>query len=347
MVSITATDLPRFMKCNGSAFMEKHYYDTDMSARDEGNAAHWVAEQMVAGKPDDALIGKPAFNGFVVTEEMVAHTREYVNYGKGIYELDTSWGNIRGRADRVHSTNELLIIDDYKYGWSIVEPELNWTLISHAIAMIHEQHETVILRIFQPRPWHPDGPIRQWTLTSKQLMEYRRRIVAALANPVDELVTGPQCHRCPTIVKCPAARMASMNAIDTVSHTYEDEIPNDALSVELDNLDRAAKILKSRQEALTDMATSRIREGGMIPNYMIKQQMANRSWSPDITPEFLQTMTGVDVSKVGMVTPAEAERRGVTKELVKMWTDRPVTGYKLNRIDPDKEVRKVFKDGLN
>jgi hypothetical protein len=336
------------MKCNGSAFMEKHYYDTDMTSRDEGNAAHWVAEQMVAGKPDSALIGQPAYNGYIVTEEMVAHTREYVSVaGPYKYEVDTSWGTIRGRADRILSTDQILFIDDYKYGWSIVEPEENYTLISHAISLLQPEQTTIILRIFQPRPWHPDGPMRQWKISTPELYEYRRRIEAALANPVDELVTGTQCHRCPTIVKCPAARMASMNAIDTVSHTYEDEISNDVLSVELDNLSRADKILKSRLEALSEMATARIRDGGMVPNYMIKQQMANRGWLPHASAEVLKAVTGVDVSKINMVTPAEAERRGISKELVNIWTDRPITGYKLNRIDPNKEVRKVFKDGLD
>jgi hypothetical protein len=61
-----------------------------------------------------------------------------------------------------------------------------------------------------------------------------------------------------------------------------------------------------------------------------------------LTGEALSAATGVDLRKDGVVTPAEAKRRGVTEATVTALTERPVIGAKLERIDADREARRWF-----
>ena len=50
MISLTATDLPRFMACNGSRLLKRiEPFNPDDTVAEEGNAAHWLIEQVFRG----------------------------------------------------------------------------------------------------------------------------------------------------------------------------------------------------------------------------------------------------------------------------------------------------------
>ena len=115
MLSLTATELPRFMACNGFTRLggiEPFNPSTELT--DEGNAAHWLCEQVYKGANPDELIGQKAFNGIFITLEMVENCREYIKLiqmGHSQVEKDTSHRNgdlweIRGRADCITQVDE-------------------------------------------------------------------------------------------------------------------------------------------------------------------------------------------------------------------------------------------------
>jgi hypothetical protein len=353
-LTTTATELPRVMQCIGSINMPAALPpDHDHEARDEGNAAHWLAKEWFDGRVyAPSAVGTKAYNGYVITEEMVENVHTYLSaLDCGAMETETTFDGegweVRGRADHICCNSHTLTIDDFKYGWRLVSPEENYTLIAHAIGWCIRNQAApreIVLRIHQPRPYHPDGPCREWRLSYVDLMTYYSAIAKRLSETPDTLQTGPQCAKCHALATCPAARAASMNAIDASGVAFSDDLPDGVLAYEYETLEQAAATIKNRFEALEELMTHRIKSGNVINGYALKQRLAQTRWKPGLSGVMLSAMTGVDLLKDGIVTPAEAKRRGVSKETVEALTDRPVIGTKLERIDANREARRWFGD---
>lgn len=373
MNTIDATNLHRFMNCNGSHIMPAAFpsIDSDPTARDEGNAAHWAAQQWLNGRDPATLENTKAYNGVIVTGEMLDHVKEYLEaLDCGTMEAVTSFGNdqfrVNGRCDHwsfdpnrvigyinggngnvIEDVESVLTVDDFKYGRSLVEAENNWTLIAHAVGLciMHQIAPSLItLRIHQPRPYHPDGKLRAWTITYDQLMQFYAQIAHAMTNPSDELRTGLEwCRKCRALATCPAARSARMNIIDATTSTFTDQLPDDALGYELSIAETAQAMLNAQVDAMKELISHRLKGGAVIDNYAVEPQYANTRWLPGITPEALTLVTGIDCTKPGTITPAEAKRRGMSEAIIKSLTDRPMTGTKLVRVSADKRAQRLLR----
>lgn len=363
MLIIDADELPRFMACNGSRLMAGEIPpSTDTAMRDEGTAAHHMAAAVFNGHHTlDELIDRKAPNGFIMTSEMAQHVNDYLQQTIGettfkAMEIDTShdyassvspWV-VNGRADYASQLfNSTLRIIDFKYGWRIVEPEMNWTLISHAIGICKQrgfEFSNIELQVFQPRPYHPDEPLRTWKITANDLSNLADQLSAALCNPRDELNTSKHCAHCPALVPCPAARAAEMNAIDATETVFSDTVSNELLSFNLDNLNRAKEMIKQRLEAFEELAKHRIKAGQVVDNYSVAMGLGNSKFKPGIDAPMLKMLTGKDLSEAKLVTPAEAKRRGITAEILATLTERPPTGVKLERVKANKKAERLFSD---
>lgn len=355
-----ATTLHRVMNCNGSPNMPASSPISgidDPTARDEGNAAHWLAQQWFNNSDAYAhsLIGGKAYNGVTITPEMFDYVGEYLGALDtcGTMEAVTSFGTerwqVNSRCDHYGGgvNTNTLYVDDFKYGRRLVAVEGNWALLAHAIGLciIHNmQPAMIVLRIHQPRPYHPDGKLREWRLSYAELLGYYQQIDATLSNLRDELRTGfDWCSGCHALATCPAARSARMNIIDATTTTFSDELPNDALAFELDTLRNAKKMLEAQVDALEELAVYRLKCGQVIDNYALEHSYANRRWKSGIDYALLGITTGVDCStKPGTITPAEAERRGISKAAIEALTERPQTGTKLARVSADKRAQRLL-----
>ena len=360
MLETDATSLPRLINCNGSRLMGgaiPPIGTTDNNPRDEGIAAHHMAYEASYGSRSlRDLVGQKAHNGVFMTEEMHDYVEIYLegisnrgelstNVMEGDTSFETASWRVNGRADQTTHIQDHLYIDDFKYGWGIVEPEMNWTLIAHAIGYClieNYQPSTIVLTIHQPRPGHPDGKTRSWIIDYNRLLELYHQIDATLSNPSDELNTGAHCTKCPALSVCPAARIASMNAIEASATVHEDNLENAVLSFELDNLKRAQNALKSRFEALEELAKHRIMNGEIIENYAVDRGFGNTTWNKGVTVDMLKLMTGKDLSAGKLITPTKAMKAGVPEAIVKPLTHRPETGTKLKRVSADKKAQKIF-----
>lgn len=356
MIITDATNLPRLMNCNGSRLMAAVLPpDSDQTARDEGNAAHWMAQQVFNGASIDSLIDTKAFNGFTMTAEMAEHVASYVS-ALDCGEMECSTGGssdawiVNGRADHIVYSRGIpdeLTVDDFKYGWRIVEPDYNWTLIWHAIGYCVTrsiQPAVIVLRIHQPRPHHPSGKLREWRISYAQLMEFYAQINATLSNPSDMLTSGIEwCAKCHALPTCPAARKARYNAIDASAQAFNDDLPDDVLSHELDILRTADAVIKAQRDALEELVSYRIRNGAVVPNYGLETQYAHTRWKTGISAEALSVVTGRECGKPpAPITPAEAKRRGVPESVIKSLTERPMTGTKLIRATADERARRLL-----
>lgn len=355
MLSLTATELPRFMACNGFKRLGGiEPFNPSTEATDEGNAAHWLCEQVYHGANPDDLIGQKAFNGLFITAEMVENCRDYITLikmGHCVVEYDTSYRDgdnweVRGRADCItRIEDDTIMVSDLKYGWRIVEPEMNWTLISHAISYRMYCGFTptrFVFRIYQPRAFHPQGPMRDWVISKAELDGLEKQLRSALSNPQAVVCSGSQCYKCKSLSQCPAAQIAAMNAVDVANMAFDSEMTDDKLSWMLDNLKRAQEVIKQSYEAYQDLALHRLKEGHKVSSYCIQPALGNTAWNDDVTPELLEAVCNVDCSVKKLVTPAQAKKLGVSEDLIALLTHRPDNGFKLVHIDENKLATKLF-----
>lgn len=350
----TATELPRLMKCIGSRLMPAALpIEKRTEAMDEGNAADWLAETWFAGLAAD--VGNKAPNGWVITEDMAEHVKTYLSaLDCGEVQVETTFGTeqweVRGRADHISYRDRILVIDDLKYGWRIVEPDYNFTLIAHAIGWCIKNNtipNVIVFRIIQPRAYHEKGPVRDWSCDYPTLMNFYSEINKRLSTPSSELSTGfEHCAKCHALATCPPARKAAMNAIDVMQDSaFSDDIPNDLLAHEYEVLQRAQSMMELVCNARAELITHRIQSGKVVKGYTIKERRGQRAWMTGMSGKALSAAAGVDLTKDSAVTPAEAERRGVSKEVVNSLTSRALIGVKLEKINVDVIGNKAFGNG--
>lgn len=358
MLTITADELPRFMACNGSRNIDKvQIFEPDNTMRNEGDAAHWLIEQVFKKRFGlDELVGRPAFNGVYVTEEMadaVTACLEDIR-GKGAVEVITSYGDgqlyqVNGRADWVAFEETTLYVGDFKYGWSIIEPDNNWTLLSHAMGWLFANPTIcnsvthVTLRIWQPRPHHPSGKkVRSVTYSIRELWNFWNEMMLRFTNPDNMLHTGKHCKDCLGMINCPAYQKAVMNALEVSEKGYVSSLDDRSLALVLDQTERAIKILEQNHKAATELALHRVKAGKIIPGYTVERELTNKQWKSGLTVESAFLMIGKDLSKKQLVTPAQAVKSGVAREIVDALCERREKGAKLVKRDANTTVKKLF-----
>lgn len=355
MLKTTATDLPRLLTCNGSRLMDKvSSVNQDNTVRDEGNAADWLIEQVFAGQhlPEE-LIDRKAENGVYITADMVDHLSAYFEWikGRGVIEVDCSHSDpswvISGRADHVwfDEAAQTLYISDFKYGWKIVDVLENWTLMSHAIGFIklHQiKPNRIVFKIFQPRPYHPEGYVRSYTLSFEELQERSAYLSHKLMFIGDNLQTSKHCYKCPALAICPAAQMAAMNAIDVSCNTFNSDVSNSDLEFLLEQTERAMTILKETRDAYENLAMNKLKNGQVFTKYILQNDLGRERWKSDVEPEFIEAITGKKLTKTQLITPNQAKKTGISEDVLKMFTEIPNTGVKLVKVDPQKRAEKLF-----
>lgn len=373
MISITADNLPRVMGCNGVLNMEPAHpplEGKDNTIRDEGTAAHYMAQAVHAGQfLIEELIDRQAPNGVYMDADMSRHVEAYLDQGfkEADLEVETNFHGdgweVRGRADRVfynrdsliidEETGEVLLepdtllIDDLKYGYTLIEPDENWTLIAHAIGTCIKRQispSRICLRILQPRAYHPDGKVRSWWLTYEQLMGYYKRISDTLYRPDGLLHTGPWCYKCTSRAVCPADRQAANISHDVTQRAFMDDLPDADLACELDLIRASMHTLKNRTQALEELALHRLNQGRVVGDYVREQGYGHRRWNTGLDAATLKVLTGVDLStEPGTVTPAEAERRGVSETVVSALAHAPKTSVKLVKESANRRAKRHLK----
>lgn len=372
MIRLNASALPRVLACLGSVGITAALELTkppETDAAREGTAAHWVAETCLLGFDASHPNRTPAPNGVPVTAEMIEHGRAYAEAcatdAKHVWTETTVTFlalpnvEIAAKLDRAwlepgeDGSGGTLFIRDYKYGWRLVEPEGNVQLIAYAVGLLRKltregftfaDRTTINLGIYQPRPYHPDGPLREWVVSLGQLADLWDQICMDLAGAgiSNELVTGPHCEYCPAGVMdaCPAYRIAAGNAVDVAIRGGAAEPTLAGLGRELGQLQRARQVLDQREEWVKDIVKRALKEDATaVPGWAVEVQRGNTVWTIDA--DALKQLTNIDVTLAPkLVTPAEAKRRGVSEDVITANTTRPVIGDKLVRQDADALVRK-------
>lgn len=355
-MQIRCSKLARPMVCAGYVYLDVEEPEAGDPAK-EGTAAGEYLQYMLERKP----IGAVATNGVYFNDDIKFHitpiAQDIFNRATTpiLCETRIDWQTrsgiwIRGSYDIAFVDQRgYLCIEDLKYGWGIVEVFENWQLLGYAIGEVIRRGEAfshISLKIHQPRPHHEDGESREWLLTYSELLAYKERIDARmdeLANGRKDFQTSKQCKYCKGAAEaCPAFSRLFYRALEVSTEFVQDSLTDEEIARQLDQVKRAEEVIKIKSDSLMELGTSRIKKGGIIPGYIQTNRYSNREWKPGLSPEAIMLMTGKDIVEKSMMSPAKAEKLGVSKELVKQLSASRLTGVKLEKKDGSTVGNKVF-----
>ena len=353
---VKSSKLARVMECAGSLHFKDLPKSPDSEVAKEGTAFGEMVEYKLTGKK----YSTHATNNFPFDNDMEFFSNDIVDevsstkQGSPVTcEERVDWQTnsgiwIKGAYDISFAFGDTLYVDDVKYGWALVNPENNWQLISYAIGIVIQtgkSYDEIVMRIHQPRPHHEDGTTREWRISYAKLLELKEVIenrMTEVAAGIDDLATSTNCRYCPAAASCPAVSKAYFRSLEEIHNFVQDDISDAELSFQLDLYKRMQDIFKVRKDSLEALALDRLNNNKLVPNYSIKKSYSNRSWSKGIDADYIKMMTNVDITKVEMLSPAQAEKKGVSKTLVAELTKRFEKGSKLERGDTSELGDKIF-----
>ena len=373
----------RFALCAGFPNLLKQVspLPVDKSAADEGNDAHWLAPAILEPslKGDGftvadsvaALLGSIAPSGSVITQTMMDHVMTYINH---IIELADEGGGFEsltieekvvaqqihplawGHTDAAMYQAEVYTacIRDLKYGWGIVEPRGLLQLIIYAAAKVTEYQakgyrvDWIDMGVVQPRPWHQEGPIRNWVVHIDEWpawVQYAREVYEAAADPNAVLTAGQHCKDCEARHECPALRRYTLSVYDYTSTVFVEQPTDEQLADEIRTLKAMEAGVKSRLSSLETVGISRVNAGAGLHGWTTYRKPGNRVFKKDADLAGIGSLLNVKLTEEKPITPAEAERRGVPKDLIKTMTNQPIGAAKLVPCDIQSKAKEVFNNG--
>jgi hypothetical protein len=281
---IGASSMSRWSKCPASVRLSENMPNTSSVYALEGTKAHELAEKILRGEKVDLS---------QYDEETVEAVMVYVDAFKKAaidctfykveqrFDLSAIYPGLYGTGDGLiyHEKTKVLQIWDYKHGQGIaVEVVNNQQLQYYALGALLASKvpcSEVKMVIAQPRAYHPDGPIRSWTIPVTDLLDFSADLIEAAQRTEDPnapIVSGDHCRFCPAAPVCPELNEKAIEtAKNEFSPTYYDPIK---LADTLDKLPAIEAWIK----AVREFAFREAETGKEIPNYKLVPKRATRKW---------------------------------------------------------------------
>ena len=363
----------RWVFCPGSVGLSEQFPDLGTGeAAAEGDAAHWVAFQMLTvGTP---AVGTLTPNGWAVDDAMIDGGREYFNH---IFATVNPLGGISmcrfedreempslhpemfGTPDGSYFDGSVMHIFDYKYGHLEVSPVKNWQLACYAAGVLDriraagkssewiEQNLPVHFHIIQPRCYTAGGIIRSWQTTTGELRGLWNLLRAAAAEEKAVRV-GDWCKYCPARRGCADFKREADRAKDYAGEAMPIGISGHALATEIMYCDEAFARLSARRDALREQAEHELRKGQAVPGFEMQPGRGSEKWK--VAPANVAAfgdMLGVDFRKpIAVDTPAQCrdklKKKGVDGSLIAPYIERIPSKATLGVSDYSL-IQKAFK----
>lgn len=326
--------------------MNARFPQADSPETLEGTAAHWVAGEAWAGRfhPEGATTP----NGVIVTGEMldgaemvvetlrtqiepflVVHVEEQVKI-PAIHE------ECFGTPDFWAFNPIPMVLDviDYKFGHGFVDEFFNPQGILYMLGILERYRPKlpqdigalrVRFTIVQPRCFYRGAPVRTHEYTLSQVYGRVKGLRAAAeaafaAEPV--ATTNSECGYCPGRHACSALQLAAYQDAETSSSRQPHDLTPQAAALELRMLERALDRLTSRVDGLRELTLTNMRNGASVPHYRLENGRGRVQWKAPVEQIVsLGTLFGKNLSKPGVITPAQARKLGIDEAVITAYSE--------------------------
>ena len=333
----------------------------------EGEAAHWVVEQYARG--GSVAVGHTAPNGETVTAEMLdgaqamaSDIRELIDAGDLRHDLEArvfmpqihpthNWG----RADfiGINYRRKTVYNWDFKFGHGYVDAFENWQSLDYHIGAVNlyapdlDGTWTFDSRIYQPRSFHSDGPVKRWTFGLARYLEMMAELRDAALQamvPDSPMKTGPHCQHCPARHVCPAFLAVGGAAVDMSLRGVPLEMTALGAGAILRTVRTARERLEDLETGLEAQLMAALRGGEHVAGWELEQGFGREKWTASATEiAAVGAALGKDLSKpLELITPAQARKLGIDEAVISAYSVRPKGEMKLKPVDA-KAVRKAFQ----
>lgn len=354
-----ASSAERWMNCPGSNALLKTLAlpETDEpDYRANGIAAHEAAAHCLTKGLDAWEIVGEAFHNVAVDTEIADAIQLYLDTVRPIMAAAThtmvehrisspAHPLFYGTVDFAAIGEDLLTVADYKHGEGIsVDVEQNPQIMYYAYGVLqdHPELRRVRLMIVQPRGFHSDGPVREWTISAEDLAHWGETILIPAMNRAEldsTLDAGPWCRFCPAKLVCPL--MTSLFGAACKAN------PKDLVNYTDASVGRSYQYLQAVKfyiKALEEDVLRRLQNGTDVPGVKLVNKKANRVWK-DGSQAIFEARFGKDVfTEPSFKSPAEIDKLGdAAKQLVREWAYTPNTGVTVALADDPRIAVKVEK----
>lgn len=284
---IGASSMHRWAACPGSVRLSRDVPKVTNKYAEEGTEAHELAaKRLLSGAypPDCDPEMQEAVDIYVRFVESTKKTREALI--EHAFDLSNVHPGLYGTCDMVvfDDAKKLLTVGDYKHGAGVpVDVERNPQLLYYGLGAVLStgfECEEIELVIVQPRCNHPDGPIRRWSCSAMDLLDFALELKAyaeATEDPFAKLVPGEHCRFCPAKALCPAiekmAQEVAKSEFPVVGEEAKLYKPKD-LSAMLERL----PILETWIEGIRAFAYAEAEAGRPPPGWKLVAKRATRKW---------------------------------------------------------------------
>lgn len=251
-----------------------------------------------------------------------------------------------------------VVVCDFKYGRGVdVDAVDNPQLILYAIGMAREVKKLsrVHLYIYQPRT--PGSPVSKDILTSRQLKQWEKKLVAIGDEAIDMLKgvyefpivlrAGNHCRFCPAHANCPTRK----ESIETAMVAHLDPID---FSPEVSKLTTAQKVrifeVKKQVEHFLDAIEldilGMLNRGEKVPGYKLVEGRSVRQWKDEELVASKLQAAQIDPWQKKLITITEAERK-IGKEAVDSLTVKSVPKLQVAPVSDKRPAVRPDSEALN
>jgi len=151
------------------------------------------------------------------------------------------------------------------------------------------------------------------------------------------------CADCPGRHTCSALQKAAYSGAEFSMTQQALEISPQAAALELRIMERALQALDARVEGLRELVTANLKAGCNVPFYRLEESRGRLAWNiPNDQIIGIGEIFGKDLSKPGVLTPAQAKKEGIDEAVIKQYTSNPSGSLKLVAINTA-NARRVFQ----
>jgi Protein of unknown function (DUF2800) len=305
-----ASSSDRWMNCPGSVRLSDGIPNEGSFYARQGTAAHALGEMCLrAGKDASDYLGQMLPVGgdqFEVDLDMVEAVQTYLDLARDIvksgdeveyearFDLSHLYPGMFGTADLsvYKEKQQRLVIVDYKHGQGVAvevkdNPQLKYYALGSAMRSHNRPLKEIEVIVVQPRCPHADGPVRRWTYSAMELLDWSADLVEAAertANPDAPLNPGEWCKFCPAAAVCPALRdhalksaMADFAPTGEVVLSEPDTFNADTLAKVLHEVD----VIEDWCRRVREHAHHEAEAGRIPPGFKLVPKRAVRRWKDE------------------------------------------------------------------